>query len=102
MVFVNEIVKIGGADFASSPTLEALLENRKSLRKLSFMRERQELDRLLSLFLREFRHALYSTACLTIRIQGTWAALARTAVPWNEPVRTRVTTGVAARSTRDR
>ena len=30
------------------------------------------------------------TSGLTIRIQGTRAALARTAVPWNEPVRARV------------
>ena len=39
---------------------------------------------------------------LTVRVHGTRTALARTVVPWNEPVRTRVTTGIEAGSARDR
>ena len=93
MMFVDQIVEIGRADFASSPTLEARFENPKRLRELSFVRERQELGYLFPLFLREFCHDLYSTACPLARreaprqrfeFSGPGPRPPRTRVRWNE------------------
>jgi hypothetical protein len=63
MMFMNQIVELSRADFASSPTLEARFENRKCFREFSFVREPQKLSHLFALLLRELRHDLYSTAC---------------------------------------